>query len=199
MKFNKRYVSISLLAASTIVITGCSGTSGTYGTEVDCNTSTRECQAKVRVEGTFGSLLRPVTSLVANLTGFSYSDWSSYDPSEFYLEYAETSSITNLKNRVINVNISNEGVLLGSKSFETKKIGDSVFFKYPERVKEWTEQFIDIATEASFTFGIDSYVAAPSTVSLTVKHNNVAIDTVNYDEYLCGGGNMPRQVCGDSW
>lgn len=108
-----------MLAASTIMITGCAGT---YSRSLECNNSIKKCPAKVQVEGILGSLLKPVTSMVANFTGFTYNDWTSCDPSEFYLEYSESSSITNLENRVINSNIFNGANLLGSKSFATKKL-----------------------------------------------------------------------------
>lgn len=187
---------LSTLLITTSLLSGCAGSASS---RVTCG-AIQKCQIEIKAEGTWGlNVLKPITTMIASLTGFTYSDWVGLDISEYYLAYEETSSITNIENRLVTVNVYDGVELLSTKDFATKKVGANVYFKVPSEVKSWSEQFIDIGTEVTIDFKQESYVAAPGTTTVSLKQNNLTLDSIDVSHYICGGGNVPVHMCNDNW
>ena len=182
---------------SAITLTSACSSTGTFEAEAKCNSS--GCEATGKVVGGWGSLLKPVATMIATATGFSMNDWLGLDPSAFYIQINENTSITNLKNQQITVKVYSQNSLLQQKTFATKKVGNSIYFNAPSEVKTWSQSFVDVADEVKFTFDNNSYVAQPSSINFQFKEGNnlLAQDTVHID--ICGGGLAPTVPCDNNW
>lgn len=161
VKKNITKTSVLMAVLSASLLTGCQG-GGTYKMTVGCQNSngpsgsTNECRVEGTIEGAFLSgferdYISPLFEMIAQATGFTYSEWEGLDVSDFSLTLSGTTSASSHAL----VKVYDAYNLVGEKSFSVTKSGNEYKFSNPNDVKNWSLQFVDIGEKVDVEFEVN--------------------------------------------
>ena len=147
-------MSLSAVVLGTLLFSGCSSTGGHWECEVGKRSGEEYYGCKVR--GTWqqalNNFIRPVSTLIAETLGYTYSDWENSDFSAYSISLVGAG--TAIKNSIVTVTVYEDALPLGNKNFNVQLINGKYKFVSPTAVQDWALNFINAADSVEVDFDI---------------------------------------------
>lgn len=185
---------IKLISAVAIVssITACS-TSGTWSCEIG-SVGGGKPSGSCRIEGVWYreamNFLRPTVNMLAETSGYSFTDWSNSDFGDFSLRVND--STVKIRNENVVVKVFSGASIIGTKTFKVKRSGNVYRLANSDTAKNWALNFLNSADYVEVDYSIEKSAPGLVTISAQEKGTTKASASIHYK----GGGSMCRgSVC----
>ncbi|WP_417439880.1 hypothetical protein [Idiomarina abyssalis] len=195
----KKSIFATLACLSTItLLSGCSGTyHGGVRVEKTMGQPTNVI-VEAGVEGTFGRLMKPVMSMLADLGVYTYDDWQALDPSSFKVKVENSGGFSSINSNSVNLTVYSDGNNVGSQNFPVEIVNGNYVFVNPQEVKDWSYMFVDLADKIEASFKVGTVASTDTSVNVDVYQHSTVIHHVQYQENICGGGDEIIYLCPSS-
>ncbi|MFC3031010.1 hypothetical protein ACFOEE_00495 [Pseudoalteromonas fenneropenaei] len=167
-----KYSKIALALSIVTLVTACQSTIGV---------KTKSTEVSITID----------TNRLAPFGWLSPSIASQFNPDDFYLQIDNVNSYTEMQLAAVDL-YNSAGRVFNSRSFQTKRVGNNVYFNSPDEVKNWFTDSLNANGEiSSVKVNVGTLTSYKGHASLTVKYyENGKMVAAATQNYICHNGEM---------